>query len=176
LQDQGRIGRIGVSVQSPDELKRVLETPRVAHVQLPCNILDPRWQPLRAQIEQRRADAGLVVHVRSLYLQGLLLSGTDDDWHRAGVGDPASVRGWLARMVTDCGRASTADLCLAWAQAQSWIDGIVVGADNMAQLDQNLVLFSKPPLTRRQLTLIEESRPVIAPTTLDPARWAPREL
>lgn len=173
LQDQGCIGRLGVSVQSPDELKCVLENPRVAHIQLPCNILDPRWQPLLAQIEQRRADTGLVVHVRSIYLQGLLLSGACDDWQRAGVDDPAPVRDWLARMVTDCGRDSTADLCLAWAQAQGWIDGIVVGADNMAQLDQNLALFRNPPLTQAQLKVIVDSRPAIPPSALDPARWAP---
>lgn len=175
LQDQGRIGRLGVSVQSPEELDRVLDVPRVVHVQLPCNILDARWQPMLDRVTERRVVARLVVHVRSVYLQGLLLSGADDDWQRAGVDDPAAIRQWLARMATECGRDSIADLCLAWAQAQGWIDGIVVGADNMMQLDQNLVLFGKPPLTQPQVALIEGSRPVIAPTTLDPACWAPRE-
>lgn len=172
LQDIGRVGHLGVSVQSPDELKQALSTPRVEHVQLPCNILDWRWKPVLAELENLRATSDLVVHVRSVFLQGLLLGGTEDDWRRAYVDDPAAVKGWLSQMVAQCGRQNEADLCLAWAQAQPWIDGIVVGTDNMAQLEQNLSLFRNPPLTQAQLALIDESRPALASNTLDPAHWA----
>jgi spore coat polysaccharide biosynthesis protein SpsF len=175
LQQQGRIDRLGVSVQSPQELSAVLDSPRVTHVQLPCNILDTRWHLLVKRIVQRRADTDLVVHLRSLFLQGLLFSQSLEDWRRARVEDPESVQNWLLRMVEQCGRDSVADLCLAWAQAQEWSDGIVVGADNLAQLEQNLALFRKPPLTAEQLALIDASRPAIALETLDPARWTPRQ-
>lgn len=175
LRDAGRIDRLGVSVQSPDELALALDTPGVAHVQMPCNLLDYRWTALFPRIAQRRDEAGLVVHVRSVFLQGLLIGGTAGDWGRAGVADPAPVQDWLARMAATCGRQSVADLCLAWAQAQPWIDGIILGSDNLAQIAQNLSLFRAPPLSPADLKRLQDSRPTLPAASLDPARWAPRD-
>jgi len=76
-QEQGLIAQLGVSVQSPDELRRIAAIPEITHVQLPCNILDPRWEGC-ADLLRARKD--LRVHVRSAYLQGLLTPAAPDKW------------------------------------------------------------------------------------------------
>ncbi|WP_429080678.1 aldo/keto reductase [Aeromonas bivalvium] len=72
LQHQGKVGKVGVSVYSPEELTRWLEQDYPLElVQLPANLLDQRF--LRAGWLDRLQAMGCEIHVRSLFLQGLLL-------------------------------------------------------------------------------------------------------
>jgi spore coat polysaccharide biosynthesis protein SpsF len=130
-QAEGRIGKLGVSVQSPEELYAALEHNEVGHVQLPCNILDHRWDGIADAIRSARHDRGLVVHVRSALLQGLLGNNNPNLWRRAHVPDTGPVTSWLARKAASLGRESAVVLCLAWARGLDWADGIVVGCDSL---------------------------------------------
>ena len=67
----GQVGRIGVSVYDGAQIAAVLERFPVEIVQLPWNPLDHRLDEA-GQID-RLAGAGVEIHVRSLFLQGLLL-------------------------------------------------------------------------------------------------------
>lgn len=71
-QQRGRVGKLGVSVYSPEELEHWIarEYP-LQLVQLPANLLDQRF--LRSGWLDRLQDLGCEIHVRSLFLQGLLL-------------------------------------------------------------------------------------------------------
>ncbi|MCH7372397.1 MULTISPECIES: aldo/keto reductase [Aeromonas] len=72
LQRQGKVGKLGVSVYSPDELDLWLSQGNPLQlVQLPANLLDQRF--LRSGWLNRLQDMGCEIHVRSLFLQGLLL-------------------------------------------------------------------------------------------------------
>jgi aryl-alcohol dehydrogenase-like predicted oxidoreductase len=67
----GRIRHIGVSVYDSRQLLQVTERFRVDIVQLPLNVFDQRM--LRDGSVGRLHAAGVKVHVRSVFLQGLLL-------------------------------------------------------------------------------------------------------
>ncbi len=72
LQHQGKVGKVGVSVYTPEELTRWLEQGYPLElVQLPANLLDQRF--LRTGWLDRLQAMGCEIHVRSLFLQGLLL-------------------------------------------------------------------------------------------------------
>ncbi len=76
LQHQGKVGKIGVSVYSPEELAQWLDQGYPLElVQLPANLLDQRF--LRSGWLDRLQAAGCEIHVRSLFLQGLLLMQPD---------------------------------------------------------------------------------------------------
>jgi aryl-alcohol dehydrogenase-like predicted oxidoreductase len=64
-----------------------------------------------------------------------------------------------------------ADLCLAYARGQGWIDGVVVGMETEDQLDDNLRLFVRPPLAPEDCALIERRIPRVPAALLDPAQW-----
>jgi spore coat polysaccharide biosynthesis protein SpsF (cytidylyltransferase family)/aryl-alcohol dehydrogenase-like predicted oxidoreductase len=170
-QSDGQIGTLGVSVQSPVELRTALECSAVGHVQLPCNILDHRWDDLVDAIREARQERGLVVHVRSALLQGLI--GTEDPelWQRAHVAEAATVISWLSRKAELLGRESKVALALAWARGLDWADGVVVGCDGLDQLNDTIRLFNQPAFTREEIALLVADRPVLEPHSLDPAQW-----
>jgi spore coat polysaccharide biosynthesis protein SpsF len=171
-QVEGRIGTLGVSVQSPDELRAALARDSVGHVQLPCNILDHRWDGMAGAIRAARRDRRLVVHVRSALLQGLLGCGDAALWRRAHVADADAVSGWLARQAARLGRESAVALGLAWARGLDWADGVVVGCDSLDQLHDTVRLFRQPALSRDEIAALAADRPHLAPSSLDPAQWA----
>lgn len=164
LKRSGRVERIGVSVYSGDEIDRLLERLAVDLVQVPWNPLDTRLAD-GGQLDRLKA-AGVEVHGRSLFLQGLLLQ-------------PAgSLPQWLAGLrpaVAELDRAleeaevSRLEGLLALALAEARIDHVLVGVTSSAELaeiaqaaDRAAVLDS-PPRFR-------PSR-VIDPRLLNPARW-----
>ena len=170
-QADGRIGALGVSVQSPEDLSRALRHDAVAHVQLPCNIMDHRWHAVGDELRRARSQRKLTVHVRSSLLQGLLT--TDDKvlWRRAHVDDPRPVYDWLAHQAAALGQESVTALCLGWARGLDWVDGVVVGCDSLDQLRDTIRLFNQPALTQDQIDMVNGTRPQLDPRSLDPAKW-----
>lgn len=171
LKAQGLIGSLGISVQNPEELGYVLEFDDVAHLQLPFNVLDGRWDTVIPKIVSAKAERNIEVHARSALLQGLLVSRSHEHWSRTGVDDPALVWDWLDRLVLDFGRQNSADLSMAFVRAQRWIDGVVVGIEAMDQLEQNVAAFARAPLTDEQCAELVRTRPQTEERVLDPACW-----
>jgi aryl-alcohol dehydrogenase-like predicted oxidoreductase len=170
-QSRGTIGRLGVSVQSPQELAAALDDVPVAHVQLPFNILDHRWH--NAGLPSRlRARTHVTVHVRSIFLQGLLAAPATAHWPRIAGVEPDGLRHRLVELARRCGRDALPDLALAYVRAQDWIDGIVIGVESRPQLAYNLALFGHSPLTADACTIIERLPPV-PEQLLDPSQWPP---
>ncbi|ANK80007.1 MAG: hypothetical protein TEF_03785 [Rhizobiales bacterium NRL2] len=174
-QDAGQIGTIGISVQSPEELEMALSRNEIGHVQLPCNILDHRWDMIADSLRAARSRRKLVVHVRSALLQGLLSTVDPALWARAHVDDPHPVSDWLSRQAAILGRTGVVDLCLAWARGLDWADGVVVGCDSLAQLKNTVELFNQPALKRQEIDALSLTRPFLDTRSLDPARWAAKQ-
>src|SRR6185312_10018003 len=130
LRRQGTIASLGVSIQSPSEALMALASQDVDHIQLAFNILDWRWREAGV-IAAIRKRGDVTVHARSIFLQGLLATDDPKAWPR------------IAGVAKEFNRESAADLCLAYARGQDWIDGTVVGMETEAQLDANLRLSIK---------------------------------
>jgi aryl-alcohol dehydrogenase-like predicted oxidoreductase len=175
LRQQGIIAALGVSVQDPMELRRALQEPLVSHIQLPCNLLDWRWDDAISLIEAVKRARSLTIHVRSALLQGLLVNDNKASWRSAHVDSPAAVQEWLDDQVSTFKRCGTVDLCLAYLRALTWVDGIAVGMENAAQLSENLELFGRPPLEQAQVLALQASRPRLAEQALNPACWSRAE-
>jgi spore coat polysaccharide biosynthesis protein SpsF len=170
LRMEGHIGQLGVSVQSVEEAQVALAVTGVHHIQLACNILDTRWND--AGIPALAASRPeVVVHARSALLQGVLLCADLGAWPKISGLDVVAISGWLARMAEKFGRRDVADLCYAWLRAQNWIDAVVVGMENEAQLTDNAALFTRPPLNESALMEIAMTRPSIPTPLLNPALW-----
>lgn len=78
LRDENLCRRIGVSVYTPAELKAILDQFQIDVVQLPLNVFDQRFY--QQGLLQRCQDLGISVHIRSLFLQGLLLMPERPAW------------------------------------------------------------------------------------------------
>ena len=78
LRLEGLCRRIGVSVYTPAELIAILQQFDIDVVQLPLNVFDQRFY--QQGLLQRCQDLGISVHIRSLFLQGLLLMPERPAW------------------------------------------------------------------------------------------------
>lgn len=170
MQAQGRIGALGVSLQSPAELLDALTDPQVQHVQLPFNLLDWRWAEAGA-IDALRARPNISVHIRSVFLQGLLANDIEQ-WSAVHGVSFLAINQPLDRLVVETGRQNRADLCIAFVRSQDWIDGVVIGMEHSDQLRNNLELFSRPPLAGDECEWIYSAVPRLPEVLLNPVLWA----
>lgn len=170
LLEDGTVLGLGVSVQSPDEALAALTSTDVQHIQMPFNLLDWRWREAGV-IDAIRARAHVTVHVRSVFLQGILAAHDASVWPRVpGVDAPALVA-QLADLAAQFDRVNAADLCLAYARGQDWVDGVVVGMETEDQLDDNLALFVRRPLDPVACAQITNLLPRVPEQLLNPALW-----
>ncbi len=143
LAELGRRGfteRVGVSIQHPDDdLPVVLRHMDPDIVQCPYNILD------RALVSNgwaaRLHEVSCEVHVRSAFLQGLLVMppASRPEWAR-GYEDIWQVwDNWLERQGLEAVAA-----CMRFVRSANDIDCAVIGVDNIAQLDALIAAGDKP--------------------------------
>ncbi|ASU40582.1 hypothetical protein hmeg3_21300 [Herbaspirillum sp. meg3] len=168
LKQEGVIKLLGASLSTQEEALEALADPAIKYIQLPCNLLDWRWETspflaLRAQ----RPDVS--IHVRSAFLQGLLVS--DAAIWPDGIVDASSIVKKLDSLVQELGRVSKPDLCLAYLAGLTWIDSIVVGIDSVAQLQDNLALACRAPLTADERDHVRKMIGMVPERLLNPASW-----
>jgi Spore coat polysaccharide biosynthesis protein F, CMP-KDO synthetase homolog len=171
LQNEGLIENLGVSVQSPAELDRVLDEPKVRFIQMPYNILDWRWDSCIEKLKRIKSERDVSVHIRSTLLQGLLITKTHEHWRKANVKNSQSVVDWLENITIKYNRLNVIDLCLAYIRTQNWVDGVVVGMETKEQLIENIKYFNEPLLNNDELNQIINSRPFLSEKTLNPSLW-----
>jgi spore coat polysaccharide biosynthesis protein SpsF len=168
--EDGSVAALGVSVGSPREALDAVACREVRHIQMPFNLLDWRWREagVIAALENR---PDVTVHARSVFLQGLLAANDAAIWPRIEGVDPPYVLRIVSALAEEFGRESLADLCLAYARGQDFIDGVVIGLETMEQLDANLRLAVKRPLTDEECARVEARMPCLPETLLNPALW-----
>jgi aryl-alcohol dehydrogenase-like predicted oxidoreductase len=161
MKTQGLVRKIGVSIYEPAELDLLASRFTFDLVQAPFSVLDRRL--LESGWLSRLATAGTEVHVRSVFLQGLLLLPASRR--------PATIAPWAPVLrayddwVTRSGVTAT-EACLSYALAQPAIQRVVVGVDSAAQLEQLLVA------SRRAAVPVPADVRCEDVDLLNPARWA----
>ena len=164
---EGLIAEVGVSVSSPKEALEALNTPIIKRIQIPMNILDTRWEDTGfSQAALKRPDVH--VQARSSLLQGVFTLPAGD-WPFISTQEAEANVQFLNDAATKFGRESVIDLCYAYLRSLNWIDSIVVGAETLAQIDENTRLFAKAVLKADEVNAI--SRPKLDHNFLNPANW-----
>ena len=137
LRRSGAARRIGVSVYTGADVDAVLDRFDIDLIQVPANVLDQRL--LSGGQLRRLRERGVEVHVRSVFLQGLLLL------------DPAAAPAYFApvrhllaawRQALDAAGLTPAQGALAFARSLD-ADVVLVGVEDAAQLAANLADFAK---------------------------------
>lgn len=166
----GTVQRLGVAVETPAEARQALASYHVRHLQLPFNLLDWRWRDagIVNQIGRRR---DLTVHARSVFLEGLLANEDETIWPAIEGVDPPAVLALLRTVAGDMGRESVADLSLAYARGRDFIDGVLIDTETPEQIDLNLRLSLKTPLTLPQCWEVEARVPRLPVALLNRALW-----
>lgn len=171
LREEGLINCIGVSVQSPQELELVVRNKDVSLIQMPYNIFDYRWKEMIDLIKHEREERSLIIHARSVLLQGLLCSDDSSNWQIAGVDNSGEIISWLETMYKQQKKMSIADFCISYVNSHEWIDSVVIGVDNEKHLFSNLQSISMPLMSNEALDDLTSSRPFIVADALNPTTW-----
>ena len=171
MQSEKIINKLGVSVQTPEELALVLDYDEISFIQLPFNILDYRWTSVLTKLRQTKADRELTVHVRSVFLQGLLLSDDCETWNKV-IPNSTSIRKWLISLCKQYKCKSVGALAIKYVKSQDWVDALVVGAETLEQLRENIKNISIESFDKNDLYFIDKSRPIeVSEQLINPVLW-----
>jgi aryl-alcohol dehydrogenase-like predicted oxidoreductase len=160
LKTQGFTEKIGVSVYAPEELDGLMRAMEFDLVQAPLNILDRRL--IESGWASRLKTDGIEVHVRSAFLQGLLLMSAD---HR-----PAKFARWQSlwtvweRWLGETG-LTPLQACSAYVLGVDDVDRVIVGVDSVKQLNEIL------DASRSALPDIPNWAQAIDSTLINPTHW-----
>ncbi|MFZ5970304.1 MAG: aldo/keto reductase [Bacteroidota bacterium] len=131
-QEQGLIIKRGVSVYHPDELIALIDEGKVPDiVQVPYNVFDRRFEPLFPLLKHK----GIEIHVRSVFLQGLLLSATEQLKPRF---DPIKNKITRLKELADRSGVSRVALLMQFALQVQQIDRVVIGVDGLSHYFENV--------------------------------------
>ncbi|MBG0859630.1 MAG: aldo/keto reductase [Bacteroidales bacterium] len=129
----GTINKVGLSVYDNEELRTAIESDKIEVIQFPFNLLDNRSQ--RADLMKYAKEKGKELQCRSVFLQGLFFKSPDN---LPPLLTP--LRPYL-KMIDDLSKEadiSIETLAFSYAMNQPEIDYVVIGVDNLIQLETNL--------------------------------------
>lgn len=131
LKAQNKIKKLGVSVYSHKQLTDIMASYKIDIVQFPLSCLDQRF--IQPSLQQQLISSNIEVHVRSLFLQGLLLmpfKALPQYFH--------PYKHVLIRFNALCEQLNCQPLTLALSiiHDNPFIDKAVIGCCSVQQLDQ----------------------------------------
>jgi aryl-alcohol dehydrogenase-like predicted oxidoreductase len=153
LKAEGKILKIGASLNSPIEFTQLLENNiKPDLIQVPYNILDNRFVEVMKTIK----DYGGEVHTRSTFLQGLFFVNTESLSSHF-----KSVKPLIKNLQTQH-KSNLAGSLLKFTLCNQFIDRVVLGVENLKQLKENLsqIQNSETP----QLVIQDVDEKIISPS------------
>jgi aryl-alcohol dehydrogenase-like predicted oxidoreductase len=160
LKQKGCIQKIGISIYEPAELDALCSRYQFDIVQAPFNILDSRM--FDSGWLARLKKLGAEVHVRSVFLQGLLLMPKNEREHRFSRWSStwSCFEEWLSES-----KLNSVQACLRYALSFPEIDKVIVGIDTLNQLKEICEAADGPsPQVPKKLCINDID-------LLNPARW-----
>lgn len=158
----GLVDHIGFSLYYPAELVRIAHT-SYDIVQLPYSVVDRRFEPHLSTLRAR----GILIHVRSVFLQGLLLMDPEAVDSRFSAIDP-SVR--ALRDIAETHGIPRSGLLLGFALANDTVDRVVMGVDGLASFEANVAAIDA--VVSRALPLAALNGLALSnETLLVPSQW-----
>ena len=130
--DAGILSKIGVSIYNRADLELALEVfPDLNLLQLPANVLDMNL--LESDEVHKLKSRGVEIHVRSVFLQGLLLTSPSQLSDFFEPLKPALIK--LQNVAAKTGK-SVLELVLAKIRHHRYVDAVLVGATTLGELTE----------------------------------------
>ncbi len=140
LKESGKVQKIGFSLYAPEELQFILGNKSPFDlIQVPFNIFDKKFLPLMKEIHEK----GVEIHVRSTFLQGLFFKDRDALPEKL-----KPMKKYLLQLDEFSKRSglSISEIALNYNLQNPYIDGVLIGVDNVEQLKTNLASIKETPI------------------------------
>ncbi|CAA0158609.1 aldo/keto reductase [Tenacibaculum maritimum] len=164
LKDEGLVKKIGVSLHSNEEIEKVLGSNNVDLIQLPFNLLDNSSR--REVVLTKAKSLGIEVHTRSVFLQGLFFKELDSL-----TGNLVLLREELSKIKDLIPKNRTHDLALNYVYKKKFIDGVLLGVDNVKQLEDNINIVENSTLDNENILDCIDNINVKQTEMLNPVNW-----
>lgn len=161
LKEQNIVSKVGISVYSPEIIDAVSKKFCIDIVQVPFNIFDQQilssgWSDILKQSD-------VEIHVRSVFLQGLLLMERSSLPNYFIKHWPALFDAWY-KFLND-NSADALEVALKFVLDQDWIDKIVVGVDSLSQLKALLEIEKSSVSLNCPILRCDD------PNLINPSKW-----
>lgn len=157
LKESGRVRKIGFSLYWPQELEFILNNKSPFDlIQVPFNIFDKKFLPYMKELHEK----GVEIHVRSTFLQGLFFKGRNALPEKL-----IPMKKYLLQLddFSKSSGLSISEIALNYNLQNPYIDGVLIGVDNVEQLQINLKSVKNVPV---DIEIDVEEKEL-----LNPANW-----
>ena len=156
---------LGISVYSNQEFLSAIKSDLVGIIQIPLNLLDHKEQ--KENLLSLAKKAGKILHVRSVYLQGLFFKDP--------LTFPQKLRPLLPhierlKMIASGSNLNLSELAFLYPFSIPEIDAVLVGVESAKQLREGMGALAKGPLSSEACREIEKTR-VEDSQLLSPVNW-----
>lgn len=140
LKESGKVQKIGFSLYNPGELQFILDNKSSFDlIQVPFNIFDKKFLPLMKEVHEK----GVEIHVRSTFLQGLFFKDREKIPEKL-----KPMKNYLLQLdeFSEQSGLSISEIALNYNLQNPYIDGVLIGVDNLSQLEMNLASIKNTPV------------------------------
>lgn len=166
LRVEGLVRKFGVSTYEPKRGLAALGCHGLGALQVPGNLMDRRFDS--AGIFDEAVARGMMIYLRSVFLQGLLLMDPDDLPARVAFTADAIRR--TALLADEFGIARD-ELALCYVRDRWPQVAVLVGAESPEQVRRNVMLWRRPVLKPDMLAHIEKSVEKADERIIRPDQW-----
>jgi aryl-alcohol dehydrogenase-like predicted oxidoreductase len=160
FKQDGLVSKIGVSIYSPQELPRLFDLYNFDIVQVPFNPIDQRL--LNSGWAKKLRELAVEIHIRSIFLQGLLLMPADKRPSKFSIFNNtwAQWDDWLR-----LNNMSALEACMRFVSSSEYVDKVIVGIDSLKQFKEIIGVSSDPLIEGPQFGQIDGR-------LLNPSQWS----
>jgi aryl-alcohol dehydrogenase-like predicted oxidoreductase len=162
LKTKGLVNKVGVSVYDREEIDRLLDKYSLDLIQVPLNVFDRRL--LKNDYLRSIKNQGIEIHVRSVFLQGILLMSAEQlPSHLSGFS--SYLKQW--RKILNLYSISPLAAALNFVSNLTEVDAIMIGVNSLVQLKEIVSISLQEVIPQDDIIglSIEDSN------LIDPSLW-----
>lgn len=166
LKKNGYVKKIGISSYLPDDVKNFLNYDQLDVIQIPVNIFDLRL--IKSNLLKELQEKNTIIFARSIFLQGLFFIEHDDIPPYL-----INAKNYLKELdeLTNHYKISINELALLFVRDLKEISSLVLGIDTSKQLEENMLILKKPPLSNKIIDNIFNKFSNVPENVINPSLW-----
>ncbi len=166
LKEEGLIERIGISTYTPDHVDASLNFREISFIQVPINIFDIRL--IESGLLKKLKDHNYIIFARSIYLQGLFFKSLKILPKYLKIAEAPLLA--LQKMSIKY-NIDIANIALLFIRDISEIDSLIIGAEKVEQVADNLNILKEKPLDQNLRQQIFEEFSGMSKKIINPSLW-----
>ena len=161
LKKNGKINKIGISIYDPSEIQEVIDILNIDIIQCPLNVIDRRIE--KSGWLKKLQSKNIEIHTRSTFLQGLLIAQENKIPHKFKRWSHLFDR-WFLKLKKS--NLNPIHACLSYPLSLPEIDRVIIGVENVNQLE-TIINFTKADILTNDFSFMISNDKLL----INPNNW-----